>query len=222
VIVPTTQKNDDGSVLTLRLIDVRAEAEVKRLDHPLTETADKAIDDAVARLLFPERFLAAIAIVDAPAGALVEVDGSARGKAPLESPVAGLTPGDHEVTITVPGKDPLHAEVHLEEGQLARVLGHRPGDDNDASSKSSTLPSLPPMALAGGGAVVVGGIAAGVCGFVASGTYSGVYENRTDPNITHAQKESARTTTIALLGCAAVAGVAAVAGAGVAVVGLLP
>src|SRR6185437_15053214 len=51
VIVPTLQKTDDGSVLTLRLIDVRGEAEVKRLDHPLTDPQDKAIDDAVARLL---------------------------------------------------------------------------------------------------------------------------------------------------------------------------
>ncbi|MGC4064032.1 MAG: PEGA domain-containing protein [Polyangiaceae bacterium] len=120
-------------------------------------------------------------------GALIEIDGEARGRAPLEGAIY-VEPGEHEIRVTVDRAPQVERRIRLEpgaaqrldvalirdvesNGRLSNVVGTNALDVGHSSDSETTQASdgglqrtskPNPAALVGGGLLAVGGLGAGL------------------------------------------------------------
>jgi hypothetical protein len=108
VVIATVSQRE----LVARVIDVKAGRETNHVSVPAP------IDDAAARaamtqLLAPERYVGALAVSVTQRGAVVFVDGEAKGTTPLLAPIAGLGPRRHHLEVRYPNTVPYQGFVDI-------------------------------------------------------------------------------------------------------------
>jgi hypothetical protein len=145
----------------IKLVDVSTGGEERRAEESGLPVTD-LIEAAVVHLMTPKRYLGTIA-VDAPAGAMVSLDGTPVGAAPL-TPITA-SPGKHLLTALEPGGTELLATVEVRFGQTAHAdLQPKAASDGAAVASPYAGPSRWGIGfLIGAAALTTAGV---VCGIV--------------------------------------------------------
>jgi hypothetical protein len=114
----------DDYTLDLKLVDVSKCSEQNRVDEALSGREDLligAIRQALYKLLVPKLIVGSL-IVEVPVkGAEVLVDGKKVGMTPLPSPISGLKPGSHQLTIQKQGFSSFEESVPVRFQQTTKV-----------------------------------------------------------------------------------------------------
>ncbi len=209
----------------LLLVDVARQGEVASVRTrgvPWDGAAQPDLDDAVVRLVAPDRWVGVVDVKAVEAGAEVRIDGVRVGTTPLPGPIP-VAPGAHSVEVRAAGKAVVR-QVTVKRAQRVVVLvdfvGADPaaagGADHGADATSASDAPMSPLVWTGaaflGAGLVVAGAAAGVA--VASELALGAPQDR-------ATRQTLVATAMVGTGVAVAAAATALAGAGVLVAGLL-
>jgi hypothetical protein len=114
LIVPRAAQEGSFLLVTASLIDVKEEREVGRVGRIVDR---RSVGDSVGRLaaelleMPPDEGTVVLTI--APEGAVVEIDGDVRGRAPLRAPVSGLAAGEHELLVRLDGYRSVRARIDV-------------------------------------------------------------------------------------------------------------
>ena len=158
LILATASQLGDAFLIDLKLVDAGSGQELRRATHPLTGSRDGLIETlraSAVELLAPARYAGSLRIeVAGGAGAEVFVDGRPVGKAPLQSPVDALSPGQHTVRIAGARDQSTFVEVSFGKLSSVRIDAWRPPEKVPAAAlaKPQPLPSaqwVRPAAYAG-------------------------------------------------------------------------
>ena len=96
----------DSYVINMKIVDVRAVKELRRVSEPLHGDPDLLIEEirvAAYRLVAPEKVRGALAILTDARGARIYLDGTPVGVTPVVGPITGLPVGDHSLRIAREG-----------------------------------------------------------------------------------------------------------------------
>jgi hypothetical protein len=96
----------DSYVINMKIVDVHAVKELRRVSEPLHGDPDLLIEEirvAAYRLVAPEKVRGALAILTDARGARIFLDGTPVGVTPVVGPITGLPVGDHSLRIARDG-----------------------------------------------------------------------------------------------------------------------
>lgn len=162
-----------------------------------TSPDDPRLADARARLsAIRERINRTAMILEGgPEGALLLVDGQDRGRLPRTDPLL-VSPGNHEIRVRAPGYQDFAASVAVPAGQSVDV------GIEMLPVQSGGVSLGPILMMAGGGAVLVAGLAVGGAALGQAGSAPG----RTSPQADDARTLALVSDILWPLGAAVVAG----------------
>jgi hypothetical protein len=112
-------KGREGISVALKLLDVQLAAVERQVNDevPRRSLAPGAVQQMAARYfaqLVPVAAKPVLTVTSSPAGATVEIDGQAAGTTPVT--LRDLTPGSHEVRVTMAGRRPFLRTIELRPG----------------------------------------------------------------------------------------------------------
>lgn len=124
VVAGFVSRRGDGFGVQLNAVDTRAEAKASSVDFALganNRTWGAKVREEVTRLMTPARLTGVLVVSVTPPGATVLLDGVARGVAPLSEPIAGLTPGQHQLEVRLAGHSPVRRFVQVDFSKVTSV-----------------------------------------------------------------------------------------------------
>jgi len=112
LIVPRVSAEGSFLAVTASLIDVTSEREVGRVGRIVDRRSlGNTLGRLAADLLDQDPQTGTIVLTVEPKGAIVEIDGAVRGRAPLRSPIASLHAGEHTLVVHKDGYRAVRASI---------------------------------------------------------------------------------------------------------------
>ena len=176
VVSGTVSAGDGAYQLVLKVIDVPAASEERRVDETLPGQREKlvpAMRRAIVELLAPSLLVGKLDVRVSRPGVAILVDGVQRGESPLLSPLSGLTPGQHAIELRAAGlrglelfvdirfAEEARVEVESKDGALILAGGVLPPGTRIATHADWGLIGVGGGVTAIGAAALVGGVIAG-------------------------------------------------------------
>jgi hypothetical protein len=176
VVSGTVSAGTDTYKLVLKVVDVPAGTEERRVEEALPGQRDRlvpAMRRAIVQLLAPSQLVGAVDVRVTRPGVTVLVDGVERGQSPLLAPVTGLAPGQHAVELRAPGlrglelfvdvrfAEEARIDVEARDGALMLAGGTVPPGTRVAAEPDWGLLGVGGGVTALGAAALVGGVVAG-------------------------------------------------------------
>jgi hypothetical protein len=105
----------DSYVVNIKVVDATTKREIRRIaSDPLRGNPDELIDSvrvAAYRLLAPEELWGSVSVLADVGGAEIKLDGTGRGKTPLDKPITKLKLGKHRLSVTKKGYSDFDEQV---------------------------------------------------------------------------------------------------------------
>ena len=118
----------DSFVVNLKIVDVAAGKEIRRIQEPISGRPDQLIDAvrvAAYGLVAPERLRGALTVLTDQPGAAVYLDGAFFGKTPLPT-LHGLQVGSHVLTVRKTGITDIVRTIRVRFQKTAQVVVNLP------------------------------------------------------------------------------------------------
>lgn len=156
----------DAQLVDLRLVDVRARAEINRLQTPLTGNAERdrsALRELGVRLVAPDSWVGTLELNGLEPGDQVMVDGTQMAASPPRAKL-DLAVGSHAVSVSRGDKSLLTQVVEIKYGETAALALAGGGAGAGASGAQAAAGGRWPMwsVFAAGGTAVVAIIVTGL------------------------------------------------------------
>ncbi|MBC7794964.1 MAG: PEGA domain-containing protein [Clostridia bacterium] len=124
VIFGTIGAVSNAYSLNARVVDVATGREAAKYQATFAGSRDALIPEirlAAYKLLAPDRIRGSLSVQTDVEGAVVEVDGTARGTTPMNEPVRYLTPGKHVIAIKRPGYATFTQDLQIRAFETAKL-----------------------------------------------------------------------------------------------------
>lgn len=124
IIFGTIGAVGDAFSLNARAVDVATGREVAKHQATFAGSRDALIPEirlAAYKLLAPDRIRGSLLVQTDVEGAVIEIDGAARGTTPMTEPIRDLTPGKHTIAIKRTGYAAFQQDIQIRAFETAKL-----------------------------------------------------------------------------------------------------